>query len=67
MTGIRSPKTSFWNHSQAGAFSTSPAQNIRSIRDRSCGAATCAPLRMSSRTAVGEVKPPVTLLAAAIR
>lgn len=35
MTGMRSAKTSFWNHSQAGGLSTSPAQTTRSTDDRS--------------------------------
>ncbi len=30
MTGMRSSKTVFWSHSQAGAFRTSPAENNRS-------------------------------------
>src|SRR3981081_4219324 len=50
---MRSPSTSFWSHSHAGAFSTSPAQNTRSSEVRSCFVAGSVPYRMRRRTPAG--------------
>ena len=43
MTGTSSFRTSFCSHSQAGAFSTSPAQNTRSSELRSKPRAASTP------------------------
>ena len=51
---------SFWSHSQAGGLSTSPAQTTRSSRARSTPWQRRVAVRISMRTAVGDVKMPVT-------
>jgi hypothetical protein len=66
-TGTRSPKTSFWNHAQAGGLSTSPAHTTRSTESRPNRLAGSVPYRISRRTAVGEVKTPLTLSSATVR
>ena len=56
ITGTWSSKTFFCNHSHAGAFNTSPAQNTFFTDDLSNFFVSSSPVRISNRAAVGDVK-----------
>ena len=60
MTGMRPPSARFCSQSHTCGLSTSPAQTTRSSREWSIDWSGAFPYRISIRTAVGDVKMPVT-------